>query len=123
MTARAAAWLLGGISVLSIATAVVAQLRYPSVAFDPAAATVFILSVSSFTGGGAILAYRVPANRVGWLLFDRARYDGERVVRSFSDRLRNSVDLVELRASLVATAGEAVRPTGATHWLAGEGTR
>jgi hypothetical protein len=68
MTAPSRARLLGGTSVLSIAIAIVAQLRYPSGAFDPAAATVFILSVSSFTGVGAMLAYRVPANRVGWLL-------------------------------------------------------
>ena len=49
--------------------------------------------------------------------FDRARYDGQRTVDAFAERLRNEVDLGTLRGALVATAEGAVRPTGAGLWL------
>jgi MFS family permease len=49
--------------------------------------------------------------------FDRARYDGQRTVDAFAERLRNEVDLGTLRTSLSATANEAVRPVSAAVWL------
>ena len=49
--------------------------------------------------------------------FDRARYDGQTTTAAFAERLRNEVDLVTLREQLVATAADAVRPTGAGLWL------
>ena len=51
--------------------------------------------------------------------FDRARYDAQRTVESFTEQLRDEVDLTRLRAALVATADDAVRPAGATVWLRG----
>ena len=51
--------------------------------------------------------------------FDRARYDAERTVDAFAEQLRDEVDLIRLRAALVATADDAVRPVGATVWLRG----
>jgi hypothetical protein len=51
--------------------------------------------------------------------FDRARYDAQRTVDAFTEQLRDEVDLARLRAALVATAGDAVRPVGATVWLRG----
>jgi hypothetical protein len=49
--------------------------------------------------------------------FDRARYDAQRTVDAFAERLRNEVDLTTLRTALVATADDAVRPVNATVWL------
>ncbi len=49
--------------------------------------------------------------------FDRARYDGQRTVDAFGEQLRNEVDLTRLRAALVATADDAVRPVRAAVWL------
>lgn len=49
--------------------------------------------------------------------FDRARYDGQRTVDAFAERLRNDVDLDTLRASLLETAGQSVRPAGSGVWL------
>ena len=49
--------------------------------------------------------------------FDRTRYDGQTTTAVFADRVRNEVDLVTLREALVATASEAVRPTGVSLWL------
>lgn len=49
--------------------------------------------------------------------FDRARYDGQKVIDAFARQLRDEVDLDRLRATLVATADDVVRPVGATIWL------
>jgi hypothetical protein len=49
--------------------------------------------------------------------FDRARYDAQTTTAQFLDRVRNEVDLGTLRAELVATATDAVRPTDAGLWL------
>ena len=49
--------------------------------------------------------------------FDRARYDAQTTTALFIDRVRNEVDLGKLRAELVTTATDAVRPTDAGLWL------
>ena len=54
--------------------------------------------------------------------FNRARYDAQRTTDAFAGQLRNEVDLGKLRAALVDTVEEAVRPVSATVWLrAGSG--
>jgi hypothetical protein len=55
--------------------------------------------------------------------FARARYDGQRVVDRFAEGLRYGVDLGTLRASLAATADEAVRPASSAVWLSTRGSR
>jgi hypothetical protein len=49
--------------------------------------------------------------------FDRARYDGDRVVGAFNDRLREQIDLDTLSAEVRDVAAETVRPTSAALWL------
>jgi hypothetical protein len=49
--------------------------------------------------------------------FDRTRYDGERVVAAFSERLRHELDLETLAGEVDRVATETVRPTKATVWL------
>jgi hypothetical protein len=49
--------------------------------------------------------------------FNRARYDAQRTTDAFAGQLRNEVDLGKLRAALVDTVEEAVRPASATVWL------
>ena len=51
--------------------------------------------------------------------FDRARYDGQRTVDAFAGRLRDEVDLGQIRARTLATVGETVRPAHAAVWLRG----
>ena len=53
--------------------------------------------------------------------FDRARYDSQRTVDAFANRLRSNVDLMSLEASLESTAADAVRPTSAWVWLRSRG--
>ena len=55
--------------------------------------------------------------------FDRARYDGERVVGAFGERLRTDVDLVSLQESLARTADQAMKPASSSVWLSTRATR
>ena len=49
--------------------------------------------------------------------FDRARYNGERVVAAFNDRLRDQIDLDALAAEIGRVTSETVRPTSTVVWL------
>jgi len=49
--------------------------------------------------------------------FDRARYDGERLIGAFGERLRDEVDLETIRSDILGTVDQAVRPAGVGLWL------
>ena len=49
--------------------------------------------------------------------FDRSRYDGERLISAFGERLRVEVDLDAIRADVLSTVDTAVRPTQVGLWL------
>ena len=51
--------------------------------------------------------------------FDRSRYDAERTVRGFAERLRGEVELRAVEDELIETVGGALRPTGVAVWLRG----
>jgi MFS family permease len=53
--------------------------------------------------------------------FDRARYDGQRLVDAYAESLRNEVDLGAIRDGMLATAATAVRPEHGAIWLRGGG--
>jgi hypothetical protein len=49
--------------------------------------------------------------------FDRARYDGDRLLTALGERLRDEVDLTTIRTDVLATVDEAVRPATVVLWL------
>ena len=49
--------------------------------------------------------------------FDRARYDAQRTVAEFSDRLRDEVDLAALSGDLDTTIRDAISPRSLGIWL------
>ncbi len=51
--------------------------------------------------------------------FDRARYDGDRLLTALGERLRNEVDLPTIREEVLGTVDAAVRPSGVWLWLRG----
>jgi hypothetical protein len=55
--------------------------------------------------------------------FHRARYDAERTVARFAERLRDQLDLPSLTADLRRATGEAVEPNGIGVWLRADGPR
>jgi hypothetical protein len=53
--------------------------------------------------------------------FDRGRYDAERTMELFAERIRNEVDLGTLRADVEATAGRSLRPLAVGLWFRARG--
>jgi hypothetical protein len=53
--------------------------------------------------------------------FDRSRYDGERTLAAFGERLRYEVDLPTIRADVLATVETSVRPSRVGLWLRNPG--
>lgn len=53
--------------------------------------------------------------------FNRTTYDAERTTATLAAQLRDEVDLARLRAVLVDTVEDAVRPVSATLWLRSDG--
>ena len=49
--------------------------------------------------------------------FDRARYDGERIVTALAEQLRDQVDLPALEADVLRAIGTALRPVSVGVWL------
>jgi hypothetical protein len=49
--------------------------------------------------------------------FDRARYDSERTLARFSDRLRDEIDLASLKGDLDSTIRDAIAPQSIAIWL------
>jgi hypothetical protein len=49
--------------------------------------------------------------------FNRSRYDAERTVAAFAERLRDEVDLEQLRTEILATVSATVEPTSVSLWL------
>ena len=51
--------------------------------------------------------------------FNRARYDAERIVAAFAGRLRDEVDLGQLRTEITAAVDHTVQPIAVSLWLRG----
>ena len=105
VTAVLVAVFVGGVVVMQAALAPVTR------------ENTFAVAVSTLVAFALFQPLRRRVQRVVDRRFDRARYDGQRTTAVFAERVRNEVDLGTLHAELVATAAEAVRPTGAGLWL------
>jgi hypothetical protein len=54
--------------------------------------------------------------------FDRARYDGERTVAAFAERMRGEVDLDMIEAAVADSVRHALRPSSAAVWVRRRGS-
>jgi hypothetical protein len=64
---------------------------------------------------------RTTIQRVVDRRFDRGRYDAERTMRRFGERLRNEVDIAAVTSDLVRTAEITVAPANLAIWLRSRG--
>ncbi len=60
---------------------------------------------------------RVRIQRVVDRRFNRARYDAEATIASFTARLRDAVDVEKVRSELLEVVNRAVEPAHATVWI------
>ena len=80
-----------------------------------------VVAASTLVVAALFTPVRRRVQRVVDRRFDRARYDAERTLLAFSERLRNEVDLPTVAADLDATVKTAVAPKTVGLWLrAGE---
>lgn len=87
-----------------------------SEAVPAAGDTDLVVAVSTL---GAAAAFRPIRRRVQTVVdrrFHRSRYDAERLVGTFSARLRDEVDLATVAAELVATSSTSLRPASISLW-------
>jgi hypothetical protein len=79
------------------------------------------VSVAAATLAAAALfaPLRARVQRIVDRRFNRARYDAERTVASFTARLQDDVDLDTVRADLLAAVHQALEPAHASVWLTG----
>ena len=77
------------------------------------------VAVSTLVAFALFQPVRRTVQRVVDRRFDRARYDAQRTVDTFAERLRTEVDLDVLAAELEQTVRGVIRPTAASIWLPG----
>lgn len=68
----------------------------------------------------AVMLFQPVRSRVQRVVdrrFDRARYDAERTVEAFAERIRNEVAVDAVLADLLATTSDSVKPSASGLWL------
>jgi hypothetical protein len=75
------------------------------------------VAASTLVAFGLFQPIRRRVQRLVDRRFNRTRYDAERTVAAFAERLRDEVDLDAIRSEILATVGAAVEPTSVSLWL------
>jgi hypothetical protein len=80
------------------------------------------LTVAAATLAAAALFNPVRRAVQGWVdrRFSRSKYDAQRVVETFSARLRDEVELEALAGDVGTVVQGALHPTSVSLWIAGE---
>ena len=75
------------------------------------------VAASTLAAAGLFNPLRGRVQRLVDRRFNRARYDAEAIIASFTLRLRDAVDLDTVRQELLAAVEGAVQPTHASVWI------
>jgi hypothetical protein len=75
------------------------------------------VAASTLVAFGLFQPIRRRVQRLVDRRFNRTRYDAERTVAAFAERLRDEVDLDAIRSEILATVGAAVEPSSVSLWL------
>jgi hypothetical protein len=77
------------------------------------------VAASTLAAAALFTPVRRRVQRIVDRRFNRARYDAERTVATFTARLQDDVDLDTVRTDLLAAVHQALEPAHASVWLAG----
>jgi hypothetical protein len=109
---RTAAYALVTLLVLGVYAVVVTSITW----LLPGAPAVAVAVATLAAAALALPALRWIRRRVDHR-FDRARYDAQRVVESFGERLRNGADPDSAATDLVSAAEQTLQPAAVGLWL------
>jgi MFS family permease len=107
------------VTTLLIATFVLANLALQGLLSSFTASNSLAVAASTLLAAALFTPVRSRMHRAVDRRFDRARYDADRTVAAFSDRLSNQVDLPTLAAELDGTVRGAIAPSSVGLWLRG----
>ena len=122
IVSRTIGWVVVTVILAAVFGVVVVGLQ---VVLEPVTGTnTLAVAASTLVAAALFQPLRGRVQRVVDRRFNRSRADAERAIGGFVARVRDEVDLAQLRTALAETADEAVRPVAATVWLrGGEGAR
>lgn len=112
---RTIAWALVSGMLVAVFAAIVVALQAALVGITQG--QTLAVAASTLTALALFQPLRRRVQRAVDRRFDRARYDGERTVASFTGRLRGEIDLDALEAAVAETVQGALRPSSTTIWV------
>jgi hypothetical protein len=109
----------GVLTTFLVAVFMVVNLALQAVLSSVMANNAWAVAGSTLLAAALFTPLRLRVQHVVDRRFNRARYDADRTIAWFSDRLRDEVDLPTLTSELDATVRRAIAPSGVGLWLRG----
>jgi hypothetical protein len=107
----------GAVTAMLVAVYVVAILVLQGPLGDVLGGDTISVALSTLVVAALFQPLRRRVQRTVDRRFDRARFDGERTVSAFSERLRDEVDIATVTTDLDGTVRAALKPTSLDLWL------
>jgi hypothetical protein len=117
LISRSLSWAV--LSGLLVAVYVAAVLVLQNVLGSVTQGETLAVAGSTLLAAGLFQPLRRRVQRIVDHRFNRASYDADRTIETLAARLRDEVDLDQIRASVVATVGHSVAPSRIDLWLRG----
>ncbi len=107
----------GGLSALLLAAYILATLVLQGPLGAVTGGDAIAVAISTLIVAGCFQPVRRRVQTAVDRRFDRARFDAERTISAFSERLRDEVDIVTVTTDLDWTVRSVLRPAGLGLWL------
>jgi hypothetical protein len=115
LVSRTISWTL--VTGILLLTFVIPVIGLQALVSDVTQGETLIVALSTLIAAALFQRVRGRVQRAVDRRFDRSRYDGERVVAAFGERLREHVDLDTLSGEVRRVADDTVRPSATAIWL------
>jgi hypothetical protein len=115
LISRTISWVI--LTVLVAASFVTFILVFQAILAPLTSSNELAVAGSTLVAFGLFQPIRRRVQRLVDRRFNRTRYDAERTVAAFAERLRDEVDLEHLRAEILATVAQTVEPMSISLWL------